>query len=72
MDDECHWTQAQKDAFELIERTIREHFDAGVFYVSAEINPRAGRAPWVLPRREDRSDRDAPAGGAQTAEQAAG
>jgi hypothetical protein len=37
-EDECHWTQAQKDAYDLIERTIREHFDAGVFYVSAEIN----------------------------------
>jgi len=35
---DCRWTDAQKAAFEQIEKIMREHFDAGVFVCMAEIN----------------------------------
>lgn len=35
---DCRWTPAQKAAFEQIEKIMREHFEAGVFVLMAEIN----------------------------------
>ncbi len=35
---DCRWTPAQKQAFEQIEKLMREHFEAGVFVCMAEIN----------------------------------
>lgn len=37
-DADCLWTDAQKAAFNQIEAIIREHFDAGVYVLLAEIN----------------------------------
>ena len=37
-EENCRWTPAQKQAFEQIEKLMREHFEAGVFVCMAEIN----------------------------------
>jgi len=37
-DEDWNFTEAQKAAFNQIEEIMREHFDAGVFRVLAEIN----------------------------------
>lgn len=43
-DTDCRWTEAQVAAFNQIEAIIREHFDAGVYCLLAEINDKQDEA----------------------------
>lgn len=36
--EDCHWTEAQKDAYEQIEKIMREHFESGTYTCLASVN----------------------------------